>query len=127
MLQISYHLTLACPVYVVLAQYYDYEHISTVHPQTLGEYRLVEVRDAGCDVIYDQLDNRCPHAGGPLALGRVTADGLCVECPWHGARFQLATGKHMGGPGQADVQVVDLLPHAGEQASPTPTNAGGFP
>jgi len=30
MLQISYRLTLACPIYVVLSQYYDYEHISTV-------------------------------------------------------------------------------------------------
>jgi nitrite reductase/ring-hydroxylating ferredoxin subunit len=259
-LQISYRLTLACPVYVILSQYYDYEHIRTVHPHTLGEYRLVEVQDEGRQIVYDHhwpgpgnavsrvrhtyhppltmefefiqgryrgtrvrtllapqgeentvveetyfiphlpnwrwlallvkpsvmarvnaiwkedldvgvcmdgwpgvpacaraqverqempvspenppvpltpaavpegrgrcyrirnraaavmnaggrlygLEYRCPHTGGPLALGHVTADGQCVECPWHGARFKLATGEHVSGPGHSGVGVIDL-------------------
>lgn len=36
------------------------------------------------------LDNTCPHAGGPLAEGAV--EGEQVECPWHGAQFNLKTG-----------------------------------
>ena len=36
------------------------------------------------------LDNICTHAGGPLAEGTVEAQE--VECPWHGARFDLKTG-----------------------------------
>ena len=36
------------------------------------------------------LDNICTHAGGPLAEG--TVEGQEVECPWHGARFNLKTG-----------------------------------
>ncbi len=48
------------------------------------------------------LDNRCPHTGGPLALGRVEQGQ--VVCPWHGARFALADGRPCGGP--ADRPVV---------------------
>ena len=36
------------------------------------------------------LANTCPHAGGPLAEG--TVDAGQVECPWHGAQFDLKTG-----------------------------------
>lgn len=40
------------------------------------------------------LDDFCPHSGGPLSEG-VVADG-CVTCPWHGARFELASGRSVG-------------------------------
>jgi len=36
------------------------------------------------------LHEQCAHAGGPLSEGRLV-DG-CIECPWHGSRFDLATG-----------------------------------
>jgi nitrite reductase/ring-hydroxylating ferredoxin subunit/uncharacterized membrane protein len=38
----------------------------------------------------------CAHAGGPLAEGTVV-DG-CLECPWHGSRFQLTDGLARQGP-----------------------------
>lgn len=47
------------------------------------------------------LDNRCPHTGGPLALGRVEQGR--VVCPWHGARFVLADGRPCGGPADGPV------------------------
>ena len=42
------------------------------------------------------VGNRCSHANGPLAEGRV--DGTCVTCPWHDSKFDLATGRPVGGP-----------------------------
>ena len=42
------------------------------------------------------IENRCSHRGGPLAEGDV--DRGCVRCPWHGSRFDLATGDVVGGP-----------------------------
>ena len=42
------------------------------------------------------LAERCSHRGGPLSEGSV-ADG-CVTCPWHGSRFDLATGDAVQGP-----------------------------
>lgn len=42
------------------------------------------------------LDGVCPHAGGPLAKGRV--DGQIVTCPWHGWQFNVTTGRHCLSP-----------------------------
>jgi nitrite reductase (NADH) small subunit len=33
------------------------------------------------------IDERCPHAGGPLGDGAIT--GKIVTCPWHGWAFDL--------------------------------------
>ncbi len=40
------------------------------------------------------LDDMCPHSGGPLSEGALE-DG-CVSCPWHGARFELSSGRSVG-------------------------------
>jgi hypothetical protein len=53
MLEVTYDKVIPYPVDVVLSQYYDYEHIRHVHPNTLGEYHLVEVR--GPVVVYEQV------------------------------------------------------------------------
>jgi nitrite reductase/ring-hydroxylating ferredoxin subunit len=42
------------------------------------------------------LGGRCSHVGGPLPEGKLI-DG-CVECPWHGSRFDLETGAVRQGP-----------------------------
>jgi nitrite reductase/ring-hydroxylating ferredoxin subunit len=38
----------------------------------------------------------CTHVGGPLHEGIL--EGHEVECPWHGSRFDLTTGKVKHGP-----------------------------
>jgi nitrite reductase/ring-hydroxylating ferredoxin subunit len=53
MLEIRYEKLIPYPFDVVLSQYFDYEHIVHVHPQTLGEYVLVENR--GSEIVYDQI------------------------------------------------------------------------
>jgi nitrite reductase/ring-hydroxylating ferredoxin subunit len=52
------------------------------------------------------LENRCPHTGGPLHLGAL--EGGRVVCPWHGARFELATGKCVEGPCARDPRIYPL-------------------
>ena len=37
------------------------------------------------------LDDACSHVGGPLSEGWI--ENGEVECPWHGARFDIATGE----------------------------------
>ncbi|MEP7288313.1 MAG: nitrite reductase small subunit NirD [Chloroflexota bacterium] len=46
------------------------------------------------------INNRCPHARGPLCEGTVHTGGLnpAVTCPWHKADFDLRTGEALDGP-----------------------------
>ena len=46
------------------------------------------------------FDNRCTHAGGPLCAGKIVKGS--VECPWHGARYNLADGKAERLPARMD-------------------------
>ncbi|MBI1953491.1 MAG: non-heme iron oxygenase ferredoxin subunit [Candidatus Omnitrophica bacterium] len=47
------------------------------------------------------IDNSCTHVGGPLAEGAV--DGEAVECPWHGARFNIKSGDVLSAPAGENV------------------------
>jgi 3-phenylpropionate/trans-cinnamate dioxygenase ferredoxin component len=48
------------------------------------------------------IDDTCSHRGGPLHEG-TCANGE-VTCPWHAARFDLATGSHRCPPARSGVQ-----------------------
>jgi nitrite reductase/ring-hydroxylating ferredoxin subunit len=43
------------------------------------------------------VSNRCRHLFAPLGKGHVTEEG-CLECPWHGARYDVHTGAMVRGP-----------------------------
>ncbi len=47
------------------------------------------------------IDNECSHVGGPLCEG--TVSGEEIVCPWHAARFNLATGRTIAGPARGDL------------------------
>ncbi|NOX38566.1 MAG: non-heme iron oxygenase ferredoxin subunit [Calditrichaeota bacterium] len=53
------------------------------------------------DGIY-AIDDECSHATASLAEGRV--DDHIVECPRHGARFDIRTGKHLSFPAVTPVK-----------------------
>lgn len=42
------------------------------------------------------IDDVCTHDGGPLAEGEL--EGCVIQCPRHGARFDVRTGKALGFP-----------------------------
>ena len=43
------------------------------------------------------VTRRCRHLGADLANGSVDREG-CLVCPWHGARYDVATGQMTRGP-----------------------------
>ncbi len=61
-----------------------------------GEARVVEIEDerlAICNVdgAFYAIDDECTHDGGSLDQGRL--EGTEIECPRHGARFDVTSGK----------------------------------
>ncbi len=50
---------------------------------------------------YYALDDICTHDGGPVAEG--TLDGYEIECPRHGARFDVRSGAALCLPATAPV------------------------
>ena len=69
----------------------------------LGIEPLVLVRTG--DTI-NALHDTCAHANGPLSEG-VLANG-CVECPFHGSRFDMKTGRSRRGPSVYDQPAYEV-------------------
>lgn len=55
-----------------------------------------------CEGILHAIGDVCPHRGGPLSDGQL--DGTQIQCPWHGALFDVRTGKRLAGPSPGDVR-----------------------
>lgn len=69
-----------------------------VDDRTIALFR----RDRACYALADT----CSHEGGPLSEGSVE-DGE-VECPWHGARFEIATGRATAAPAPEGVRSYEV-------------------
>lgn len=55
---------------------------------------------------YYAIDDICTHDGGPLAEG--TLEGCVIECPRHGAKFDVTTGAVKAMPATAPVPTYDV-------------------
>ncbi|HLY24736.1 MAG TPA: non-heme iron oxygenase ferredoxin subunit [Aggregatilineales bacterium] len=76
-----------------------------------GERIVVEVKDHYVAIF--NVDNRlyaiedvCTHDDGPLAEGIL--EGTIIECPRHGAQFDITTGKVMRMPAIKPVPRYDV-------------------
>ena len=56
---------------------------------------------------YYAIGDTCTHRGGPLSEGDL--QGKIVTCPWHGAKFDVTSGKVVGPPALADVPCFKVL------------------
>ena len=70
------------------------------------------------------VHDSCTHQAFPMSAGEVTRDG-CLECAWHGARFDPATGAPRAGPACEalvvyEVTVRDGLVYVGGARDPGP-------
>jgi len=74
----------------------------------LGGKKLVEVDGRAIAVFnvdgtFHAIDDVCTHDGGPLAEGELI--GCEIECPRHGARFDVRTGRPLSMPAIEPVAV----------------------
>jgi len=73
----------------------SYERVAPTLDVPAGQVRVFAVGGhsialANVDGAYYAIDNLCTHDGGPLGEG--TLAGGEVECPRHGARFDVRSG-----------------------------------
>lgn len=91
-----------------------YEPVKVASREELppGSKKLVEV-DGRAIALFNvggsffAIDDVCTHDGGPLAEGELS--GYEIECPRHGARFDVRTGKPLCMPAFEPVMTHDVL------------------
>lgn len=79
----------------------DFVTVATIDEIPPGRAKLVEVNGTEIALFniagtFHAIDNSCTHVGGPLCEGEL--NGAEVTCPWHGAVFDLNTGRALGPP-----------------------------
>ena len=79
-----------------------------------GQVRLVEWEDLeigvfNCGGEILAIEDRCSHDDGTLAEGEVDQATCTVECPRHGSRFDLRTGRPQTLPAYAPVDTFPVI------------------
>jgi 3-phenylpropionate/trans-cinnamate dioxygenase ferredoxin subunit len=79
-----------------------------------GQVRLVrheelEIGVFNCAGELYAIEDRCSHDDGPLAEGELDQGTCTIECPRHGSRFDLRTGKPKTLPAYLPVETYPVL------------------
>jgi 3-phenylpropionate/trans-cinnamate dioxygenase ferredoxin component len=79
-----------------------------------GSMRLVEWEDLeigvfNCGGTVYAIEDRCSHDDGPLVEGELDEETCTVECPRHGSRFDLKTGKPITLPAYVPVDTFAVV------------------
>ena len=78
-----------------------------------GEHKLVEWEDLeigvfNCAGEFFAIEDRCSHDDGELVDGELDETTCTVECPRHGSRFDLRTGKPLTLPAYVPVDTFPV-------------------
>src|SRR5947208_14762090 len=87
--------------------------ICTVDELPPGGMRMVEWEDVeigvfNCDGEIYAIEDRCSHDNGTLVEGELDQESCTVECPRHGSRFDLRTGKPLTLPAYLPVETFPV-------------------
>ena len=79
-----------------------------------GDVRLVEWEDLeigvfNCAGTVYAIEDRCSHDDGPLVEGDLDQEECTIECPRHGSRFDLKTGKPLTLPAYVPVDTFPVI------------------
>jgi 3-phenylpropionate/trans-cinnamate dioxygenase ferredoxin subunit len=82
--------------------------VADTAPGTITVHELGDVQIALCNVNgkFYAIDDVCTHDGGALDQGEL--EGNLVECPRHGARFDVTTGRPMTLPAVRPVRTYPV-------------------
>ncbi len=96
----------------------EYVKVATVDDIPPGERLLVEldgIRIAifNLDGAYYAIEDVCTHDGGPLVDGEILK-GCQVQCPRHGARFDIRSGAALSMPAFEPTPTYEVQVDGGE-------------
>lgn len=76
-----------------MAEYVTIAKVSETPPGTISYHEVGDRRIALCNANgrFYAIDDVCTHDGGPLNQGRL--EDHLVECPRHGAKFDVTNGR----------------------------------
>lgn len=89
----------------------EFETVATIDEIGIDEVKVVEVNDRRLAIAHTKkgfyaIDDICTHDNGPLGEG--TLEGYAIECPRHGAQFDVRTGKALRFPAVAPVNTYAI-------------------
>jgi 3-phenylpropionate/trans-cinnamate dioxygenase ferredoxin subunit len=93
---------------LLMAEWVTVAGVSEIPP---GEFKVVDVDDAtvaifNLDGEFYAIEDICTHDGGTLTGGMI--DGEEIECPRHGARFNIKSGEVTAPPAYEGVYAFPL-------------------
>ena len=93
-----------------MAEIIDICPVSELPPgsKKLVEWEDLEIGVFNCGGQIHAIEDRCSHDNGPLAEGEFDAGDCSVECPRHGSRFDLRTGKPLTLPAYVPVDTFPV-------------------
>ena len=92
----------------------EYVEVAKTNEITNRQMKHVEVKGkeiliANIDGKFYALNDRCGHMNALLSMGNIANDNI-VTCPFHGARFDITTGKKVKEPILTPSQEMEPLP-----------------
>ncbi|MCY4402035.1 MAG: non-heme iron oxygenase ferredoxin subunit [Candidatus Poribacteria bacterium] len=97
-----------------MAEFYKVIKVDEVPPGTkkLVEVDFVPVLLFNVEGKFYAMEDVCTHDGGPLGEGLLNGDE--IECPRHGARFCVKTGKALCMPAIEDIECFPVKVEDGD-------------
>ncbi len=94
-------------------------YVKVAKEQDLAPGKALAVEVSGQRIALFNIDgtcyaigDTCTHRGGPLCEGEL--EGTTVTCPWHGATFDVTTGKNLSPPAPAPVTSYKVCVQGGD-------------
>jgi nitrite reductase/ring-hydroxylating ferredoxin subunit len=89
----------------------DFVKVAKTEDVQASQMMAVEVNDericlANVNGKYYAISNVCTHMGGPLAEGKL--EDYIVQCPWHGSRFDIRSGKIVRPPAMKPEPIYEV-------------------
>lgn len=89
----------------------DFVKVAKTEDIQVSQMMAVEVNDericlANVNGKYYAIGNVCTHMGGPLAEGKL--EDYIVQCPWHGSRFDIRSGKVVRPPAMKPESIYEV-------------------